>query len=166
MQTELQETKARLFEAEARLKTVSIQLQQTSGAVDYTSITVPNERLQSVVTENEELHKQLSVVQQELKDSLEKHQQERETLRQEALILKSRMMDSKTQLQQTVQMYLDQLQQLSEQKERLQTELELTQRKFELCSVQQQGEVRAELQVMQIFLFNFCFLWVMLAEIG
>ncbi|XP_025091253.1 golgin subfamily A member 3-like isoform X3 [Pomacea canaliculata] len=146
MQTELQETKARLFEAEARLKTVSIQLQQTSGAVDYTSITVPNERLQSVVTENEELHKQLSVVQQELKDSLEKHQQERETLRQEALILKSRMMDSKTQLQQTVQMYLDQLQQLSEQKERLQTELELTQRKFELCSVQQQGEVRAELQ--------------------
>ncbi|KAL8611681.1 hypothetical protein ACOMHN_055680 [Nucella lapillus] len=115
LQTELQETRTRLAQAENQLHISTAQLQQTLAASNQQlQETPPNEQLQAE------------------RDGLAQRLEEAE--------------EEKQRLESEVESYVGDLRQATEEKQRLETELEMTRRKFELSSVQQQENINSELQ--------------------
>lgn len=146
LQTELHETRARLMEAETRLHTATLQLQQAAEPSQKEEDDAGSEKVQEVVAENDSLKNQLAFARQEHSDSSERHKQERDELRSEVTSLKAQLLEGRSEFERSVSSYMEQIHRAVEEKQRLETELEMTQRKFELSSVQQQEQIHSELQ--------------------
>lgn len=150
LQAELHEARARLMEAETRLQTTSLQLQQASESTLQNGTTVSDEKYQEIAAENKSLKNQLEFAKQEQLDASERLRQEKEERHSEVATLKSFLSEGRSEFESNVQSYMEQIRRAVEGKQRLETELEMTQRKFELSSVQQQEQINSELESLML----------------
>lgn len=155
LQEKLQETRAHLVEVEANLQAASVQLQKESDIKQQSTSGVPDEQLQEVLLELDSLKHQLVTAKQENLQEEERHKQETQESDLQVKSLQSQLAEERTEFEKKLQSQIEQLQHVSEQKHRLETELEMTQRKFDLSSVQQQDQIREEIQVC-IFYYSLC----------
>lgn len=155
LQEKLQETRAHLVEVEANLQAASVQLQKESDIKQQSTSGVPDEQLQEVLLELDNLKHQLVTAKQENLQEGERHKQETQESDLQVKSLQSQLAEERTEFEKKLQSQIEQLRHVSEQKHRLETELEMTQRKFDLSSVQQQDQIREEIQVC-IFYYSLC----------
>ena len=132
-----------MAEAESRLQVSTAQLEQAASSPAPAASPVWEEELRAAVAERDGLAGQVERAREERQQS----EQAAEALSQEVDRLRGQVAEGRSRFEASVQTNVDQLQAARAENQRLETELEMTRRKFELGSVQQQEQINAELQV-------------------
>ncbi|XP_076452821.1 uncharacterized protein LOC143288332 [Babylonia areolata] len=143
--TELQETRAQLAQAQDRLQVATAQLQQSSTTTATTAASPQHPQdsgPEASVAERDRLARQL----QEADEARQEAERERQQLHSQLAGLQSELDNSKTEFERKVETHVAEIHRVAEEKRRLETELEMSRRKFELSSVQQQESINLELQ--------------------
>ncbi|XP_071094089.1 golgin subfamily A member 3-like [Haliotis cracherodii] len=139
---ELSETKQRLEAAnqQGTVKVDSVSVQQSSASV------VSDERYEEMSKENQAVNDRLAESEQRRELEREKHKENSEQLNNDLTSLKEELTRRQEAFEENVETLSSRLREVMAEKEKVQTELEMMQRKFEISSIEQQDQMRTELQ--------------------